>query len=653
MVYQFNNDLEVEWEIIRSSDRLIPAIRELMDQSSFAWDVEGTGLRPWTGSQIIGHAFAHRRSSGQIRAVYFPCRHSSLGINLFEDKTQFAPEFLNRELQPLLANSAEKIGHNLSFDVHMAYQDGIKVSGSVFETLTGAKLVDENQKSYKLPQVLARMEIPHQIGWKSLIRSELEKAARVCRLNYKDYVAAHGYEHVTIETLGNYACQDAVYELRLGEALRPYQLQWADIWEMEMRLFWVCVRMAWKGVPINPDVLHVLEKREQARMAELAPQIYGIAGESFEITNDNEIRRILFHKLGFPEKGTTKKEKKLRVDDDVLHELFQEGHEIAGLIRQYNSSDKIVSTYTNGITKYADRYNIIHVRIDPSLAKTGRTGSAEPNLQNIPVRTALGREVRKAFIARPGMIRYCVDYSQIELRILAHLSQDPIMLKVYYNDLDIHKATALEVFGTAEKVGGIDLRRVAKILNFGIPFGIQEFGVQRNINKDLPAGIAPFNKERAAAALDGFYNKYRGVDRFRRDLWCRVSQNGGLFYNMFGRPRRVPEILSFNQYLRESAKRRITSSMVQGSAADLVKFSMVAVDEYLQAQKACEADMVLMVHDDLQFDMAPTGSAKVIRECVRIMEQTVQHKVSVPIKVDIEYFIDNWSNKKKLQLSRN
>jgi DNA polymerase-1 len=273
---------------------------------------------------------------------------------------------------------------------------------------------------------------------------------------------------------------------------------------------------------------------------------------------------------------------------------------------------------------------------------------SEPNLQNIPIRTELGRRVRKAFVTRPGMLRYCLDYSQAELRVLAHLSQDPLLMKVYHQGLDVHRNTAVEAFGTADKVNGIDMRGVAKTLNFGIPFCITEMGVQRNINKTLPDGVDEIDANKAREYLDSWYAKYQGVDRYRRGLWYQTAQSRGLFWNLFGRPRRVPDICSAEDWKRRAAERKIISSAVQGGAADMVKHSMLACWQYLKSQTDCEAQMVLMIHDDLQFDMAPEGSAKVIRELKGIMESTCQHKLSVPIKVDMAYFTDHWGNKQEM-----
>ena len=810
MAYSFQHDPEVSWEILTNMEQVEQAVRELADARWYAWDVETNSTSPFAkNSHVIGHAFAWRQASGKIRSVYMPMRHKS-ALALFQDVKQLDATQTIHAVKPILEGSTLKAGHNLNFDVHMAYQDGIKVAPAVHDTLVAARLINETRKPgrYKLHCVLEDDHILHQRGWKDYIKPDLLAQAKQFRMKLRELQTTHGYELIAVDRLGLYACQDAVYEYRLAEFQFPLVAQWSDIWQMEMRLFWVCIDMARVGVPIDPNVLHMLEHEQKSIMNELMPKIWMQAGEEFAIT-DNSLRRIFFDKFGIEPKGQTKSGVN-RMDDDVLWSIEKSEPriaEFAKLVRSYRAAEKVVTTYTHGITAHADEHNIVHSEIDQGGAKTGRVSSRRPNLQNQPARTALGRRVREAFITRPNMLRYCLDYclvgdtevitelgplqirdaihinskvlscsstgefgfkeiersakigkkivnelvldgdievlctadhewmrfdgvlvktsdlrmgdrlrrvyqgdtgnypswwwrakpehcvqkcnfrgssyevtevrlaeermvyhltiadwhtfvlanglvsgnSQIELRVLAHLSQDEIMLNVYHNDLDIHSATAREVFGTDGIQDGIDMRHTSKILNFGIPFGVTELGIQRNINKGLPDGQEPFTEASAKKALDGFYEKYRSIDTYRRSLWKRTEQNDGEFWNMFGRPRRISGLDDSRHWIRSRARRQTISSMIQGTAADLVKYSMVAVWDYLRSQTECEAYMVMMIHDDLQFDMAYDGSAKVIREVRRLMEQTCQDRMSVPIRVDVEYFTDNWANKKKLE----
>jgi DNA polymerase-1 len=404
------------------------------------------------------------------------------------------------------------------------------------------------------------------------------------------------------------------------------------------------------GVPIDRKCLEDLAAECQGTMNEIAPRVWKLSGEEFDISNDGTIRRVLYEKLKAPVVGMTEKELPA-VDDDALWMLEKQGWEIAKLIREWNAPQKILTTYTTSIVELTDAHGILHAQIDQGGARTGRVSSRQPNLQNVPVRSKLGRRVREAFVTRPGMVRYCLDYSQIELRILAHLSQDPLLLKIYREGLDAHSATAIEVFGTDGKIDGIDMRRIGKILNFGTAFGMTHLGLMRNVNKDLPEGQPPIDEARATRFREQFYQKYSGITLFQQRLWERLRRSEGRFQNLFGRPRRMPGILSKNRREMAAAERGSVASLVQGSAADLVKYSMCAVADYLDAgQAACECSMVLMIHDDLQFDMTFEGSAKTVRDIHRLMEQTCQGRLSVPIVTDVEYFTDNWANKKKMKL---
>jgi len=660
VTYSFLHDPEVEFAVVTDAPSFERWVRELSDQSCISWDVESDGLDPFRGRRIIGHAFAWRASNGKLRSFYVPIRHASL-LGLFSTLTQLDPALVTSALRPVLENPRVlKAGHNLQADVMLALPDNLHVCGPVHDTLTAAKLADENRYSYKLPDCLRDFGIVHDPTWKAFITPDLEAASKQLygQKGVKRVRDEHGYKYVDIARLGLYACQDAVYEHRLFEAQVPLNNRWRSIWDMEMELFWCAVDMRKIGVPVDVALLREVSATQQARLDELAPLIWKEAGEEFELGNDTALRRVLFDKLRYPSHSKTKGRwedgehsgELDKVDDDALWWLeTHHGSLLAKYQREWNKSEKVVSTYTRPLVELADDHGVLHTEFDPAGAKTGRFSCKSPNLQNVPVRTELGREIRKAFVTRPGMVRFCLDYSQIELRLLAHLSQDPLLLKVYREGGDVHRQTAVTVFGTDQKVNGIDMRRLAKIVNFGIPFGITEVGVQRNLNKDLPVGQTPLDEASANKALLDWYAKYRGVDAYRRALWYQFERNDGLGWNMFGRPRRVPDILSTKKGARSRAERQITSSLVQGSAADLIKRSMLEAWKYVKTQKNCEANMVLMVHDDLQFDMSYAGSAATVREVKRIMESTCQPQMSVPVIVDCEYFTDNWNNKKHME----
>lgn len=644
-------ETQAEWEIVRTGERLEQTVRELVDQRVYGWDVETSGKSVWRGARIIGHAFAWARPGRLLKSVYIPCRHEGSG-ELFEDLDQLSPEIVSDAIRPVLEGPALKRGANIRFDIHQAWADEINVAPPVTDTYIGFKLTHENLRSYALPECLRIAGIPHEPGWKAVPGNFNRALARRWRMKHKELVNLHGYKYVPIKELGRYGCQDAAYEFLLGEWVEQRQAPWADVWATEMELIWAVIDMERIGVPVDTTVLEEIAEQQRVIMADLEPKIFAAAGVEFDPGNDNAVRDILFNRLGYPDQGTTAKstdDKPIyRIDDDVLWTLeTQHGAPIVPLLRSWNASKKILSTYTTGIIDLVVN-GVLHCEVDQVGAATGRVSVRNPNLQNLPVRTELGRQIRKAIITRPGMTRFCVDYSQVELRVLAHLSRDPLLMKIYQEGLDVHVTTAIEAFGTADKINGVDMRRVAKTLNFGIPFGITEVGVQRNINKDLPEGVKPIDEDRAAGYLHAWFKKYSGVDRWRAEHIRRVEAADNFeFRDVFGRPRRMPGLDYRNpRHKREAAKRQTVASCVQGSAASLVKRAMVACHQYLKSQTHAEAYMVLMVHDDLHFDIASDGMSPVIRECVRLMEET--STLAVPIVADVDYLVGNWATKKKM-----
>lgn len=652
-MYSFANDKSQVWGGIQDGQALEEFCRELGDQKFFSFDTETSGTSPWGGRETIGYSFAWRRQNGQIRSGYIPMRHKS-HLGLFTQIKQLDPSVVLPAIRPALERvDTQKAAYNGTFDVHFAHADGIHVGGRMHDGMIAAKLLDENHPSFELNHVMGRSNIPHEKGWKLSLNQELGEIGKAflgsrATTQVKDQF---GYQYVSVDRMIHYGCQDASYEFQLAEKQIPEVARWSRIWDLEMRLFWVVVRLSRNGVPVDIDLLEALAVEQEGVMASIAPRLFQLAGREFDIGNDTEVRAIIYDQMGYPV-GAVTDSGAPKLDDDALWDLeVNQRSEFAHWLRKYNVSQKIVSTYTRGIYKWCDKDHILHATFDAGGAKTGRVACRDPNLQNIPVRTAVGRRVRNAFVCTRRMIRSCFDYSQIELRMLADLSRDPTLLSIYHNDLDAHSITAKEVFGTDQKKDGVDMRRIAKVLNFGISFCMTDVGLRANVNKDLPAGQPPITEALAKFAINSFYTKYKTLAQFRESLWANARRNGGYFENKYGRPRRVEELLSPKNWQRNAGERQSMGSMVQGSSADLVKQSMVAVDEYVQAESRGRDDlaMVLMIHDDLQFDMSTHKLAKRLRDIKHLMEGTCQPSMAVPIKVDCEYFTTNWNEKKKLK----
>lgn len=639
----------INWTICRTAEELQPLARELADQHFFAWDTETNGRSPYVGKRIIGHSAAWRRSSGEVAAFYAPCRHEQAGMSLFDDQRQIEPSVVTELMRPALEGRGTKTGHNLSFDLQFGWVDDIDVQGPLVDTMLASRIYNENLRRYSLANCIASTPIPHEHGWKTQSDHALQQIARFLKVQKKWLERNHGHKYVPIDVEGRYACQDAAYTLLLGEWLSNRNF-WPETWALEMGLLWVCADIQRVGVPINPSVLEQLRDECRLELEHLTPQIWKLAGEEFKISSDAELRRILFDKLGYPAQHRTKKDIP-SVDDDALWALeTKHGCDLAALRRRYGSFNKLYTTYSTSIVDLIDPHNILHGNVNQAGAKTGRMAMSEPNLQNVPVRTALGRRVREAFITRPGKLRYCLDYSQVELRMLAHLSQDPTLLRIYHEGLDAHTTTALEAFGTAEVVNGVDMRRVAKILNFGVSFDMTEIGLMGNVNKDLPEGVPEITEEQAAEFIRYYANTYGGVVRWKDNLVRMTRAQNCEAANIFGRPRRVPDLNHKLDWIKRKARRSLIATLVQGGAADLIKRCMLASWRYAKSQTICDTDLVLMIHDDLQWDMEPSGSARVVREIKHIMESTCQDALTVPIQVDVEVFTTHWGAKQKVAM---
>lgn len=377
-------DRDVDWSIVQTGEGLEQSARELVDQSVFCWDTEGSGLSTWRGARSIGHSFAWRQASGRIKAVYFPIRHEGgrLGLSLFDDETNLDPEVVSEAIRPALEGSARKIAHNAKFDIHMGWADGIDARYPFVDTIIACKLIDENWRSYSLEACLATARIPHEKTWKATMAGEIARVAKQMREGTRAHLNAHGYEYASIRVTGRYACQDAAYELLLAEwAVPQVESQWPHIWAMECDLLWAIVAMERAGVPIDADRLRALSDQAIADQAHLAPQVWGAAGFEFDLGNDNEVRRALYDRLTFPVLQKTRNDLP-QVNDDTLWKLElgigvesqQQDlvRQVVAPLRQWKDFQKIKTTYTLGLIDLADDHGILHAQFDQGGARTGR-----------------------------------------------------------------------------------------------------------------------------------------------------------------------------------------------------------------------------------------------------------------------------------------
>jgi DNA polymerase-1 len=459
--------------------------------------------------------------------------------------------------------------------------------------------------------------------------SAVEKYLGIKTIHYED-VAGKGAKQITfnqvdVERAAEYAAEDADVTLQLHLKLWP-QIEALPVLQavyetIEQPLVPVLYRMERKGVLVDRELLRIQSSELAARMQELQALAHAEAGGAFNVDSPKQLQEILFGKLGIPVMRKTPTGQPSTAED-VLEELAAT-YPLPKLILEYRGVAKLKSTYTDNLPKQIDpATGRIHTSYHQAVAATGRLSSTDPNLQNIPIRTQEGRRIRQAFIAPPGRSLVAADYSQIELRIMAHLSGDASLLRAFAEDRDVHQATAAEVFATPLDVVTADQRRSAKAINFGLMYGMSAFGLARQL------GIS---RGEAQKYMDVYFERYPGVKRYMEDTRQKARETG-FVETVFGRRLYLPEIQSRNQALRQYAERSAINAPMQGTAADIIKRAMISVDDWLQ-NSGISACLIMQVHDELILEVADEAVESIVGQLRAHMAQAA--KLAVPLKVDV------------------
>jgi len=589
------------YETVFTRPELDAWLQKLNSATLFAFDTETTSLN-YSEAEIVGVSFAIDTK----RAAYVPLAHDYEG----------APEQLDRDqvmqqLRPLLEdNNKHKLGHNLKYDMNVLANHGIDLQGCQHDSML---------ESYVLDSTATRHDMD-SLALKYLGRTTI---------HYED-VAGKGekqipFNKVPVDAAATYAAEDAEVTLKLHQQLWPRLLESKQLQklyaELEIPLLSVLSRMERHGVMVDADMLTEQSRQITLKMEEIEERVYREAGASFNIGSPKQIQHILYEKLGMPVLAKTPKGQP-STSESVMEELALD-HALPRLILDYRGLSKLKSTYTEKLPdQISSKTGRVHTSYHQAVAATGRLSSSDPNLQNIPVRTEEGRRIRKAFIAPEGCSLLAADYSQIELRIMAHLSGDQGLLDAFSRGEDVHKMTAAEVFGTrAEKVTP-EQRRAAKAINFGLIYGMSAFGLAKQL------GI---NRNQAKDYIDLYFERYPGV-RLYMDQTREVAREQGYVETIFNRRLYLPEINSRNAALRQYAERTAINAPMQGSAADIIKRAMITVDEWLLKNKI-SAKLIMQVHDELVLEVSESDVAEARKEVRRLMTGAAQ--LLVPLVVDI------------------
>jgi DNA polymerase-1 len=580
---------------------------ELGARDSFCFDIETTGLDRF-GAKLLGVAFSWKAHEGWYLQV---------------------DESVMDELRGVLGSKAEKIGHNLKFDLSILNHHGIEVAGPFFDTMLADTLVAPERRHNMdyLSEIL--------LGYTPVKLADIagagpaEDAGSGDLFDFAEKTKASkelDMAAIPLETLAEYAAEDADVTFQIAQKLRPLLAeggQGSVLTGIEGPLLPVLVRMEMEGISIDRAALKTIGDELQEQIDALANSIHGHADRSFNIASPKQLGEILFDQLGLADKAKKTKTGQYKTDEQTLATL--EGkHPIISDILAWREATKLKNTYLDSLpTHIVAETGRVHTHFHQLVAATGRLASSDPNLQNIPVRSEAGRKIRKAFVPREGFTLLSCDYSQIELRVMAALANDPTMIAAFKNGADIHTTTAAKVFSVADGEVTSDMRRTAKMVNFGIIYGISAFGLSQRLA--IP-------RTEAAEIIDAYFREYPAIREFM-DRTVNEARENGYVETLTGRRRYFPDLNSGNQNLRSNAERAAINTPIQGTAADMIKLAMIRIDGLLR-EMPYQSRMLLQVHDELVFDLAESEKDELVPKILEVMRTALPLPNSVPIEVE-------------------
>ncbi len=596
---------EKEYKTIFDEVSLQQLISDLEKAGEFAVDLETTSKRPMQ-AEIVGISFSHKTS----QAYYIPLAHRYLGAPKQLDKNETL-----KKLKPILENpKVKKYGHNIKYDLIVFRNEGVNLDGIGFDSMLASYILNPSKNNHNMDD----------LAW------ELLKYKTV---QYKDVAGSGakqiGFEEVEIDKATDYAAEDSDVTWTFKEKMEPLlQDETLDLYiNMEVPLIKVLADIEMAGVLLDTNKLKELSKRLEVDLIEAEEEIYEVAGEKFAINSPKQLSQILFEKLELPVIKKTKTG--YSTDVSVLEELAEK-HPLPEKILIYRQLAKLKSTYVDTLPEEVNsKTGRVHTSFNQTVAATGRLSSSDPNLQNIPIKSDIGKEIRSAFIVEDGNTMFSADYSQIELRIMAHLSDDPALIEAFKKGEDVHSRTAAEILGRSIEDIGESERRMAKAVNFGIIYGLSAFGLSRQLK------ISP---KEAKAFIDQYFLLYKNVKTFMEET-VQESAKRGYTKTLMNRKRYLPDLNSKNHQARKAAERIAINSPVQGSAADIIKAAMINLHRKLKEAKM-HAQMILQVHDELVFECS-SKEKSTLEQLVK-QEMEGAYDLKAPLIVDTGWG-SNWN----------
>jgi len=590
------------YETVLAKQHFNDWLEQLDKAELFAFDTETTSL-DYSKAQIVGVSFAVTPG----KAAYVPLAHDYPGV----------PDQLNRteileKLRPLLENPHKaKLGQNLKYDMHVLANHGIALRGIAHDTMLESYVLNSTATKHNMDDLAKEYLGVDTIHYEHVAGKGAKQI---------------GFQEVSIEQAAPYAAEDADITLQLHRVLSEKLLQQPELLalytEMEIPLISVLARIENNGVLIDTDMLAQQSLELSSKIISFEQHAHDLAGQTFNLGSPKQIQDILYDQQKLPVLKKTPKGQP-STEESVLQELADRGYPLPKLILEHRSLSKLKSTYIDKLPQQVDaQTGRIHTSYHQAIAATGRLSSSDPNLQNIPIRSEEGRKIRQAFIAPEGRKIVAADYSQIELRIMAHLSADEGLLKAFSDGEDVHRATAAEVFGVAPEQVTNDLRRSAKAINFGLIYGMSSFGLAQQLG---------LSRNQAQSYIDLYFARYPGVKNYMDNIREQAREQGYI-ETLFGRRLYLPEINSRNAARRQYAERTAINAPMQGTAADIIKRAMIAADQWLYKDNP-DAKMIMQVHDELVFEIAQDQVDGCTAKIRSIMCTAVD--LDVPLIVDI------------------
>lgn len=595
------DSLNYDYQLIDNENKRSELIQKLLTTETFALDTETTGMDP-IESDLVGMSF----SFAENQAFYVPVPASR------EETLKIVKEF-----QPVFENEKSiKVGQNIKYDMLILQNYGVTVKGKLFDTMIAHYVIQ--------PELRHGMDYLAEVylNYRTIHIDELIGPKGKNQKNMRDLSPTDIYL---------YACEDADVTLKLKNILEKELKKYGAedlFYNIEMPLVPVLANIESNGVRLDTEALKQSSEYFSNKVIEIEKEIYALAGEEFNIASPKQVGEILFDKLKIVEKAKKTKTGQYTTSEEVLESLRGK-HEIIGKILEHRGLKKLLGTYIDALPLLiSPRTGRVHTSFNQTVTATGRLSSSNPNLQNIPIRDDEGKEIRKAFIPDDGCLFFSADYSQIELRIMAHLSEDKNMIDAFLSGYDIHAATAAKIYKIDISEVTSDMRRKAKTANFGIIYGISVFGLAERMNVE---------RKEAKELIDGYFETYPQVKAYM-DQSIKVAQETGYVETIFHRKRYLPDINSRNAVVRGYAERNAINAPIQGSAADIIKVAMIRIYNRFQSEQI-KAKMILQVHDELNFSVPLEEKEHVERIVIEEMENA--YRMHVPLKADCDWG-KNW-----------